>query len=107
MMKRSPDPFWRNLAFCGGVNFAVFVVIALYLGGSAFGTSPSGGHYYLADHGHLTEVGRGVWIYSWAHAFLTVTTFPLVVIVAFIRQLMYGPGLDGRERGIRWPWRRL
>ena len=106
-MKRPPDPFWRIFALCGGGNFVVFVVISLVLGGDALGTAPIDGHYYVSSHGRLTEVSRAVWIYSWAHSFFTVTTFPLVFIVGFVHELLHGPGIDSRERGIRWPWRRV
>ena len=99
-MKRSPDPFWRVFALCGGVNFVVFVVISLVLGGDALGTTAIGGHYFLASHGRLTEVSRGVWIYSWAHAFITVTTLPTVMIVGLIHELMHprSPERSGRPR---------
>jgi hypothetical protein len=104
-MKR-PDPFWRYFALCGVANFLVFWVAAVLLGGDALNGSAAGGHYYLWSRGHLTEVSRGVWIYSWAHAFFTFTTFPILFILAVIDAFRNSPVYD-RFRGVRWLWSRL
>ena len=35
------------------------------------------GHYFLGDHGHYTEVSRGVWVYSKVHMRSLDFTTPL------------------------------
>ncbi|MGC1376818.1 MAG: hypothetical protein WA821_11365, partial [Anaerolineales bacterium] len=55
--------FW--VAF---INFFLFVIISVFLGGDALNGKVVDGHYYLASHGQLTEVSYLVFMYSKAHA---------------------------------------
>lgn len=72
------------------LNFAAFVVIAIRIGGDAMNGHAAGGHYYLADHGTLTEVSRQVFVYSEIHVIsvwvLTALVIPLGLIHAWRRR---------------------
>jgi hypothetical protein len=56
------------------INFIVFFVVAMSLGGDACNGTQIDGHYYVANHGHLTEVSLGVYVYSLCHATSVVFT---------------------------------
>jgi hypothetical protein len=45
-------------------NFAVFIVGTFILGGDAWNGHATNGHYFVADHGHLTEVTKAEFVYS-------------------------------------------
>ena len=51
----------------GMVNFFVFFLAAVYLGGDAVSGRAVSGHYFLSSHGHLTEVSQAVFTYSEWH----------------------------------------
>jgi hypothetical protein len=48
----------------GIVNFFVFFLAALYLGGDGVSGEVIDGHYFLSSHGRLTEVSQAVFMYS-------------------------------------------
>ena len=60
-------------------NFGAYVVVTLWLGGNAMNGKVEAGHYFLSNHDNFTEVGRGVFIYSYSH---TVVTF-IAMLLAF------------------------
>jgi hypothetical protein len=62
----------------------IFVVIALIIGGDAISGHETAGHYYLANHGKLTEVSRMVFVYSKIHATSLVITHPLAMIAGIV-----------------------
>jgi hypothetical protein len=64
-------------------NFLLFALIGLLIGGTAPLGASHGHHYFVGDHGRLTEVPFGLWLYSWAHTLSQVVTFPLGVVAAF------------------------
>ncbi len=64
-------------------NFAVFVAVAIYIGGDAINGHAQNGRYFLCFHGNCHEVGRALFMYSWWHAISVIVTFiPLVIIGA-------------------------
>jgi hypothetical protein len=62
-------------------NFVLYAFIASWLGGDAFNGHSSGGHYYLAMHGHLTEVSRTAFEYSLWHTYVLIAHFIVVGVV--------------------------
>jgi hypothetical protein len=64
----------RAVGFCGASRFRA---CAIYLGGDAINGIATSGHYFLADHGHLTEVSRTVFTNSQWHAHSVFVTFPI------------------------------
>ena len=81
-----PIPKW--LAYTVGIiavlNFASFLCISLYIGGDALNGRHGGGHYFLSNHGVLTEVGRTTFEYSKWHAISLFVTHPLAMIVGWL-----------------------
>ena len=68
------------------VNFASFVVVTLMLGGDALNGKRIDGHYYLAQHGHLTEVSAAIYRYSLCHAISVIVTHAaaFIVVIRFV-----------------------
>jgi len=66
------------------INLVAFIAIAVWLGGDAVNGDASGGHYYLAAHGHRVEVSHGVWVYSRIHAFSAMISGLLFIVAVFI-----------------------
>ena len=66
------------------INFLVFIIIDVLLGGDAANGHSENGHYFLASHGKLTEVSAFTFTYSRIHAYLSIT---LMVVAIFIRLL--------------------
>jgi hypothetical protein len=52
------------------INFAAYVGIAVWIGGDAINGHQSSGRYFLSNHGKLTEVSHGVFLYSEIHTYL-------------------------------------
>jgi hypothetical protein len=68
----------------GVVNFGVFWVVALIIGGDAWNGRSGFGHYFLGNHGKLTEVNAVVFWYSRCHALSLIVTHPLAMICGFL-----------------------
>jgi hypothetical protein len=71
---------WASVVWI--INFAVFVIVSLFIVGDAISGHSAGGHYFLNEKGHLTEVSRAVFIYSEWHA-LSVFPLPILLIASF------------------------
>jgi len=67
----------------GLLNFFLFFVAAVYLGGDAVNGKIEGGHFYLMSHGRLTEVSEHVFAYSKWHAYSVWVTHPLALIAVY------------------------
>jgi hypothetical protein len=79
-------------AFACGVmiDFLLFGMIALTIGGDALSGKIEGGHYYLGNHGCYTEVNRIVFLYSKLHGLSVFATYPLLVPASIIYWLTGG-----------------
>lgn len=64
----------------GVANFVIFAAESLALGGDALNGHATGGHYYLASHGKLTEVSQAVWTLNRIQAIVTLVSSPFVLI---------------------------
>lgn len=73
------------------LNFAIFLGIAIYLGGDAVNGKRQNGHFYLYGvrtvNGNkiYTEVSRPVYDYSKFHVLATMASWPFVMAAAYIR----------------------
>src|SRR5690349_3539988 len=74
----------KVIGVVGIIDFAIFFVIALIIGGDAINGHEVAGHYYLANHGQLTEVSHLVFIYSQIHATSLFITHPLAMIAGIV-----------------------
>ena len=67
----------------GIVNFVLFFVGALYLGGDAINGKAAADHFYLMSHGQYTEVSEAVFTYSKWHVYSTWITHPLAFVAGY------------------------
>jgi hypothetical protein len=66
------------------LNFAIFFVVAQFIGGDAVNGFARDGHYYLNNKGHFTEVSRSVFMYSKWHVYSLFITHPLGIVSALL-----------------------
>jgi hypothetical protein len=75
------------------VHFALFVGTIVALGGDALTGRVEDGQYFLGNHGHFFQVGRGTWLFSAVVGrALVYGTFPLGVLAALVRPRKERPG---------------
>jgi len=72
------------------INFVVFVIIALLIGGDAINGNETAGHYYLSNKGKLTELGYYVFTYSKIHTISLFITHPLAIIASIVYSVTGG-----------------
>jgi hypothetical protein len=72
------------LIYLAIINFVLFSLMSLYLGGDALNGKAEAGHYYLASHGRLTEVSYQVFTYSKLHAYTLFVTHPIGIIAGIV-----------------------
>ena len=79
-MRRWANTLGMTLFIVAMVNFTVFWIAGVLLGGDAIGSKIHNGRYYLSSHGKYTEVSHGVWVYSKIHAISVWITHPLGIL---------------------------
>jgi len=67
-------------------NFACFAIMTLVLGGDAISGRRAAGHYFVASHGHYTEVSHATYVYSYVHTALTFSAMFAYVGVSVLRR---------------------
>ena len=65
------------------MNFVLFVIISVYLGGNALSGDIVDGRYYVSSHGDLTEVSKYQFIFSKIHTISVFITHPLGIFWGF------------------------
>lgn len=74
------------------LNFAVFWLMAVHLGGDALNGHVTDGHYFLMSHGDFTEVSEEVFNYSRWHAMSLWITHPAGAMAAVFYYKLSQPG---------------
>lgn len=69
------------LGYLAMANFICFFAVAIYLGGDALNGKSDNGHFFLSNHGKLTEVSEAVYRYSQLHGLSVFLLIGLVLIV--------------------------
>ena len=64
----------------GFLNFALFVIGSLILGGDAVNGKVDDGQYFLGGKSVSVEVSKAIWIYSYIHVVSVWITHPLAMI---------------------------
>jgi hypothetical protein len=85
----------------GGVavlNFLLFCVIGVCIGGDALNGKTENGRYFLSMNGRITEVSRGLWLYSRYHAISTLVLWVTAFIVIGGAHV-YADACRRRDRG--------
>ena len=73
-----------SVALIALINFMAFFIVVDNIGGDAVSGKIEAGHYYVASHGHYTEVSRALYIYSYIHTVSVFVTYPLFFICGFL-----------------------
>ncbi len=74
----------NTTAVLAGMNFLVFWLVAVYLGGDALNGYVQGQHYFICSHGACHEVTESIWQYSYWHAITAGGGIFLVFVEAAI-----------------------
>jgi len=80
----------RALAVAAWLNFVVFGVVDVYLGGDALNGKVENGRYFLNNHGPYAEVSHATFLYSAVHA--TTAILGMCFFVFAARQLRRNSG---------------
>jgi len=88
----------KVIIYIGFLNFLLFALVSLCLGGDALNGKVENGHYYLANHGRYTEVSYFVFMYSKIHGTSVFITQPLMLVAGFVYWLTGGD--EGYLKGI-------
>jgi hypothetical protein len=85
---------WLTVIFqVACLNFVFFLGIALFLGGSAANGHSANGHYFLGNHGRMTEVSGATFTYSLIHTYVS-----MALILVSILLMGFGTGSKRRKR---------
>lgn len=63
------------------LNFFAFVIFSMWIGGDALSGKVVEGHFFIGEHGKLTEVSEAVFTYSLWHSRSLFITHPLAVVI--------------------------
>jgi hypothetical protein len=66
------------------LNFFLYFIVAVSIGGDAVNGKTEGGKFYLGEHGRFTEVSQSVFEYSRYHTYSVWMTHPLAMLGAYL-----------------------
>ncbi len=66
------------------INFILYIIITIYLGGIPSFEGNETAHYYLVNHGKYIEVPVITYLYSIVHSISIMVTIPLAGLMRFI-----------------------
>ena len=76
------------IGYAGLVNFALFITICAFLGGSAGNGMIRSGHFFVGEHGKVTEVSEGAYRFNQFHEYSVFVTLPLgIAALAYANSL--------------------
>jgi hypothetical protein len=82
--------FLKYFFIVWAINLVLFFILTFYLGVDAINGKIIDGHYFLTNHGRLTEVSHRVFVYSEVHTVvfivLGVVAMPLAIIAKTAEQ---------------------
>jgi len=62
------------------INFLIFGILTVKLGGDALNGFTKGGKYFVASHGNIKEVSKTMWIISRYQAYsIFITVFSTII----------------------------
>ncbi len=85
------------LAVIGFVNFCVYAIVAVLIGGNSWSGQEADGGFFVGMYGELTKVSHGVYAYSYWHTISVFITFPLCVLACVLLRVRNAPLLHGRD----------
>lgn len=94
-------PLTRWLAIAALVDFVVFYIVTLLVGGDGLSGSAQAGHYFVSNHGRLTEVSHAAWLITRVQAISLFALWPLTLVSMAVDSLRApGPGDEEEDRSI-------
>ncbi|HUJ24824.1 MAG TPA: hypothetical protein VLW85_02320 [Myxococcales bacterium] len=72
--------FTRRLALVAFADFIAFYVVTLVVGGDGLSGTEQAGHYFVSNHGRLTEVSHAAWLFTRLQALSLFVLIPLALI---------------------------
>jgi hypothetical protein len=82
--------FAYTLVVIGALNFIAFFLGVGWLGGMASAGKIDGGHFYVGNRGHFTEVSQKAFEYIKLHETSVWITLPLAMLGAILLNRMKG-----------------
>ena len=79
-----PCNAYEWFAFACVLNFFVFMLVSMALGGDAGNGKVAHGHYFVGNHGRYDEVSKPVFTYSLVHGLSLFVTHPLGAVFLFL-----------------------
>ena len=74
----SAVPRWAKLIFIiDFVNWFIFAVVVLSIGGDALDTQPVNGRFYVESHGTQTDVCEATWVFSLFYSYVSLILLPV------------------------------
>jgi hypothetical protein len=70
-------------------NFAAFILISTFIGGTAYFGGIESGHYFLAPYegAQRVEVSNAVYDYSYIHYISTIISLPIAMCIAWLSKI--------------------
>lgn len=72
------------IVYLGLMNFLLFILSILLLGGDGLNGKVEAGHYYLGNHGEYTEVLLPIYLFSRLWGILLFVSWPFVIVAPII-----------------------
>ena len=86
------------IGYAGLVNFALFITVCAFLGGSAANGMIRSGHFYVGEHGKITEVSEGTYRFNQLHGYVAFG-----MLLLSLPALAYGNSLKKRAESYPFP----
>ncbi|MCK4624858.1 MAG: hypothetical protein KAV00_06080 [Phycisphaerae bacterium] len=95
-------PRWAKLIFIiASVNWFIFFVVVLTIGGDALDTQPANGRFYVEARSVQTDVSKATWVFSLFYPYVSLILLPVgaLCFVPYLHRVKW-EGQD--EQDMRW-----
>jgi hypothetical protein len=97
---RELKPLTRWLILAALADFILFYAVTLVIGGDGLSGMEKGGHYFVSNHGQLTEVGYGAWMFTRVQAVSLFVLWPAALVCIGIDSLRAPPPSEEEDHSI-------
>ncbi len=80
MSVHKPESLVKKIIKITLINFTIYTVIAIIIGGDAVNGYARDGHYFLRLGGYINEVGYPLFLYSKIHTYILITNYALFLL---------------------------
>lgn len=77
-------PITRWAIVAALADFILFLAVTFAIGGDGLSGSEQAGRYFVSNHGKLTEVGHGAWLFTRVQAVSLFVLWPLALLAAAV-----------------------